>query len=99
MAAESSFELRLTRIELLAANLVDEHNRLKEMLNAVIEERDYLLQLLADKEEEIKNFQNQQKITKIVTSISEDTFSHTDLKLMINEYIREIDKCIAHLSE
>lgn len=98
MAAES-FELRLEKIELLAANLVDEHIRLREMLNAVIEERDHLLQLLADKEEEIKNFQNQQKITKIVTSISEDAFSHTDLKLMINEYIREIDKCIAHLSE
>ncbi len=97
--AAKIFDQRLTKIEALVATLVDEHSRLKEMLNQVIEERDQLLLSLANKEEEIKNFQNQQKITKIVTSITEDTFTHTDLKLMINEYIREIDRCIAHLSE
>lgn len=97
--AAKIFDQRLTKIEALVATLVDEHSRLKEMLNQVIEERDQLLLSLANKEEEIKNFQNQQKITKIATSITEDTFTHTDLKLMINEYIREIDRCIAHLSE
>lgn len=53
--------------------------------------------------EKLKSFQNQDKITKIVQSVADDgerpKESVTELKLKINEYIKEIDKCILHLSE
>jgi len=49
--------------------------------------------------EELKNFQNQHKISKIVASLAESTHNTPELKLKINEYIKEIDKCIAYLSE
>lgn len=49
--------------------------------------------------EEIKNFQNQHKISKIVSSLAESTHNTPELRLKINEYIKEIDKCIAYLSE
>lgn len=55
--------------------------------------------MLAEKDREIWNFQNQHKISKIVSSMVEGSHDLTELKLKINEYIREIDKCIAYLSE
>ena len=45
------------------------------------------------------HFKNQDKIAKIVSSISAGDKSTTELKLKINEYIKEIEKCIAYLSE
>ena len=48
---------------------------------------------------EIKNFQNQENIGKIVNTIAADAANATELKLKINEYIREIDKCIAYLRD
>lgn len=63
------------------------------------EENAFLKSLIKSKEEEIKNFQNQYKISKIVTTLADDTHRKSELKLKINEYIREIDKCIAYLKE
>jgi hypothetical protein len=48
---------------------------------------------------QVANFQNQDKITKIVTNTTVEKEESTELKHKLNEYIREIDKCIAHLSE
>ncbi|MFT6053850.1 MAG: hypothetical protein ACJASP_000734, partial [Roseivirga sp.] len=45
------------------------------------------------------NFKNQDKITKIVNNTTVEREESTELKHQLNEYIREIDKCIAHLSE
>ena len=50
-------------------------------------------------EEAFKNFQNREKNGKIVESIVEDGTNTNELKLRINEYIKEIDKCIAQLSD
>jgi hypothetical protein len=55
--------------------------------------------LMGEQNEELKNFQNQHKITKIVDVIADDTNNMVELRLLLNKYIREIDKCIAQLSE
>ena len=55
--------------------------------------------ILDKKNEELSNFKNQDKIAKIVSSISPDDKSSSELKLKLNEYIKEIDKCRAYLSE
>ena len=58
------------------------------------------LQTVIDaKDEEIKNFQNRDNISKIVNTIAAEPANSTELKLKINEYIREIDKCIAYLRD
>ncbi len=58
------------------------------------------LQTVIDaKDEEIKNFQNRDNISKIVNTIAAEPANLTELKLKINEYIREIDKCIAYLRD
>lgn len=63
------------------------------------EENAFLKNLIKNKEEEVKNFQNQFKISKIVTTLADDTHRKAELKLKINEYIREIDKCLAYLKD
>lgn len=98
MSAES-FDQRIEKIEQLVVRLVHEHERLKDEIARLKKEKEELNTLLTSKDEEINYFQNQEKITKIVSSVTDGTPAQTDLKLLINEYIREIDKCIAHLSE
>jgi hypothetical protein len=92
----------LSKLEALESKLqmlTKEYNALKTEFRAVREENKELKALKEKQNEDLKNFQNQDKISKIVSSIAEDTQKSTELKLKINEYIKEIDKCIAHLSE
>ena len=90
---------KLEHLQTRLEKLVREHNSLKRELADSIEENRQLKALIEKQNEQIKNFQNQEKISKIVMSIAEDTHKSAELKLKINEYIKEIDKCIAHLSE
>lgn len=81
--------------------LVKEHKSLKEENQFLKNENRQVKGVLHEKEEQINSFKNQIKITKIVDNIAvdKDQESAAELKLKINEYIKEIDKCIAHLSE
>jgi len=47
---------------------------------------------------QIQRFQNQIKISKIAGSVGADRGDASELKRMIDEYVVEIDRCIAHLS-
>ena len=79
--------------------LATRENLCKEEWKAVVKENNELKDLLVLKDEELKNFQNQEKISTIVSSLAEDTPGASELKSKINEVILEIDKCIAQLSE
>jgi chromosome segregation ATPase len=90
---------QLQDLELKLKKLLGEHENLKAKLSASISDNESLKNTIEKQKEDIKNFQNQEKITKIVTSIAEGTQSNTELKLKINEYLKEIDRCIVYLSE
>lgn len=79
--------------------LLQKVQKLEFELNELKKENTILKDQLKVQEENIKNFQNQEKISKIVSGVSVDSEKATELKLKINEYIKEIDKCISHLSE
>jgi len=53
---------------------------------------------LNEKKEEINELDNNLKVLKISKGSSSDGSDHTELKLKINEYIKEIDKCMAMLN-
>ena len=78
--------------------LVTEHRNLKEELKGVKSENQQLKSALKAREEQIASFHNQLKITKIVDNLNPEDGSVLELKKKVDEYIREIDKCIAHLS-
>lgn len=98
MGAKEELE-QLAKIEQKLTKLITRYNQTQESLEkAKLEIRELELRI-QQKEEEIKNFQNRDNIAKIVNTIAADAASATDLKLKINEYIKEIDKCIAYLRD
>lgn len=54
---------------------------------------------LMKREEKISELEEQNKIVKIAEAISKDSNDSRAVKLRINEFIREIDRCIATLSD
>jgi chromosome segregation ATPase len=78
--------------------LISEHKNLKEELKSVKHENQELKAALRARDEQITGFHNQLKITKIVDNINPESGNVPELKKKVDEYIREIDKCIAHLS-
>ena|SRR6188768_3235046 len=78
--------------------LINEHKNLKEELKRVKGENQELKSFIKVRDEQISGFHNQLKITKIVDNLHPEDGSVLELKKKVDEYIREIDKCIAHLS-
>ncbi|MFZ5972883.1 MAG: hypothetical protein ACOYXA_14955 [Bacteroidota bacterium] len=78
--------------------LLNEHKSLKDQVRSLKLENHELKSSLKARDEQLANFKNQIKITKIVDNLNPEDGSVSDLKRKVDEYIREIDKCIAHLS-
>ena len=78
--------------------LINEHKNLNEELKNLKKENQELKAAVKIRDEQLSNFKNQIKITKIVDSINPEDGSVSELKRKVDEYIREIDQCIAHLS-
>lgn len=99
MTGSKDLLLRLEALEAKALKLALAHKELSVSYKELQSENLKLKNQILLKEEEVRNFHNQEKISKIVTSIADDTYRKTELKLKINEYIKEIDKCIAFIKE
>src|SRR5688500_5138938 len=78
--------------------LINEHKNLKEEIKNLKTENQDLKAAIRIRDEQIAGFRNQLKITKIVDNLHPEDGSVSELKKKVDEYIREIDKCIAHLS-
>ncbi len=79
--------------------LLNDHKTLKDEMRSIKLENHELRTDLRKREEQVSNFKNQIKITKIVDNINPGDESISELKRKVDEYIREIDKCIAHVSQ
>lgn len=90
---------QLNTLERKIQLLVGEHQNVKSELVQIKGENQELKELLRTKEGQINDFQNKIKITKIVGSIGSDEHKAVELKRKIDDYVKEIDKCIAHLSK
>ena len=88
----------LTGLERKILVLVNEHKNVKDELKGLKRENQELKEAVKARDEQIAGFHNQLKITKIVDSINPEDGSASELKKKVDDYIREIDKCIAHLS-
>ena len=78
--------------------LLSEHKNLKQEVTSLKSENSELKQNLRQRDEQLGGFKNQIKITKIVDNIHPEDGSISELRKTVDDYIREIDKCIAHLS-
>ncbi len=98
MAKEQQMQ-QLQQIEDKLHRLLNRLTDVQQRFAGAQEQIQLLEGMLAEKEQQIKNFQNQENITKIVDAIAGNPANSTELKLKLNEYIREIDKCIAYLQD
>jgi len=96
--SQEKLQTQIVALERKVRVLVGEYKKLKTEITQVKEENDTLNRSLTIREEQISNFQNRINISKIVDSIAVDDVKAADLKKNIDIYIKEIDKCIAHLS-
>ncbi|MBL7863855.1 MAG: hypothetical protein JNK10_03200 [Cyclobacteriaceae bacterium] len=88
----------LSGLERKMVVLINDHKNLKQEVNTLKTENSSLKQSLRQREDQLEGFRNQIKITKIVDNIHPEDESVSDLRKTVDDYIREIDKCIAHLS-
>lgn len=89
----------LSSLERRIKLVLGEYNNLKSEMTLLKAENEELRSVITQKEEQLKHFQNQENITKIVSSIGKEERGESELKDRIDEYIKEIDKCIAHLTQ
>jgi uncharacterized coiled-coil DUF342 family protein len=95
---QNKLHTELSALERKVQLLLNEHQHMKQELNVLKAENSELKSILKQKEDRISDFQNQDKISKIVGSIGKEETETSELRGKIDEYIKEIDKCIAHLT-
>ena len=79
--------------------VLSENRRLKDELSQSESENQILKSKLDNQQVNLSTFQNQVKMSKIVNNMMVSDEESAQLKKQIDGYIKEIDKCIAHLAE
>ncbi|HLZ17550.1 MAG TPA: hypothetical protein VKQ08_10945 [Cyclobacteriaceae bacterium] len=95
---QEALKANLNGLERKIMMLLNDHKALKDEIRTIKLENHELRTDLRKRDEQLTNFKNQIKITKIVDYINPEDESISELKRKVEEYIREIDKCIAHVS-
>ncbi len=86
-------------IEVKLGKLIAKYQKIsKEKLILQRENDDFVASLLL-KEREVSNLQEKVKLMNISKSFNSSKQEVKETKLKINEYVREIDKCIALLNK
>lgn len=95
---QENLKNNLSGLERKILVLINEHKQLKSEVKRLKTENQELKEGLKSKDDQIQGFHNQLKLTKIVDNLHSEDGSVLELKKKVDDYIREIDKCIAHLS-
>ncbi|MCY7350190.1 MAG: hypothetical protein LH606_05930 [Cytophagaceae bacterium] len=99
----------LGQLELQLRSLLDELARLRRRLQETEQENEALREQLKGVQNQLKDaqkkeapaprpFQTSDKSLKLVKNYFQTSDNPAELKEQIDQYIREIDRCIAHLS-
>lgn len=79
--------------------ILQHNNRLKQECLGLQEEIKQYQQQITNQKKEIKSWQEQYETLKVANSLLGSDENKRETKLKINALIREIDHCIAQLSE
>ena len=88
----------ISGIEIKLNNLLSSYNKVKSINSNLKEENANLLLEIEQKNIEINALKDKIKIISISKSVDVSKGDIRQTKLKINEYIREIDKCISQLN-
>ncbi|MEP5613785.1 MAG: hypothetical protein ABJP45_16145 [Cyclobacteriaceae bacterium] len=79
--------------------VLSDNQKLREDLSQTQSENQILKTKVESQMTNISSFQNQMKANKLVNNMVVDGSDSGELKVKLDGYIKEIDKCIAHLAE
>ncbi len=98
--ASSQQLAQLDRLERQVTTLVTAYQQLREELGDANVTIEHLRADAREREKQLREYQNQENIVKLVQTIAggEPTQAN-ELKQRLNEYIRELDKCLAYLRD
>ena len=96
---QDALKSNLNGLERRILMLINEHKNLREEVKSLKVENQALRQSVQNRDNQLESFKNQIKITKIVDRIHLDNGEAAELKKKVDEYIREIDKCIANIGQ
>ena len=88
----------ISNIEIKLNNLLSSYNKLKEINESLNAQKANYISDIETKNKEIDALKDKIKIMSISKSVDASKGDIRQTKLKINEYIREIDKCIAQLN-
>jgi hypothetical protein len=89
---------KVSIIKLKVKALLKQQQNLQNELLLVQAENEKLKKLLADQTKRIEILEDKNKISKLADGIQLGKRDVTDLKLAINQYIRDIDECLKLLN-
>lgn len=95
----SGLKSAVTSLETKLEKLVDLHRKTRKEVQALQLQNEQLSEALAQQKQTIKDLEDQSKVLRISKTITNNKENTTELKLKINELIREVDKCIALLNK
>lgn len=97
--SESLLRTELNSLERKLILMLNKYQKVKQENELLKHEVLSLKKNLVHKDEELEHFHNKDKISKIVNGVGAEESNSSELGEMLNEYIKEVDKCIAQLSE
>jgi peptidoglycan hydrolase CwlO-like protein len=95
----SDIKSLVSSLEKKVEKLVDLHRHSSKELTALKQNNHELKKHIDEQKQTIKELEEKNKILKLSKSISGNNENTHELKLKINELIREIDKCTALLNK
>ncbi|RTQ50811.1 hypothetical protein EJV47_09325 [Hymenobacter gummosus] len=97
--ASSQQLAQLDRLERQVTTLVAAYQQMREELADAHTTIQQLQAEVRDRDRQLREHQNQENIVKLANTIAAEPATATELKQRLNEYIRELDKCLAYLRE
>ena len=90
----------VVNIESKVNKIISLYNSLKKEKEEILEENKRLKSEVEDRDKDIKRLEETIKLLRITKSVStQDVEKNKESRQKINEYVREIDKCIALLNK
>jgi hypothetical protein len=89
----------VNNIEVKLGKLIAKYKQIREEKLILQQENEGFVSVLKSKENEISELQEKIKLMNISKSVDASKQEVKETRLKINEYVREIDKCIALLNK
>jgi len=95
----TSIPTRIERIQSKVKKVIELHRKVKDDNYKLRMEKAQLLKTLEEERAKIDALEEQNKRIKLARSLEDSGETSLDVKLKINEMVREIDKCISYLNK